>query len=203
MKRYGSTYANRGQPFEEFLKFVNKRYQADGIACVHKVPTEFIPLRNAKGQVYGVKVEHKSCVDYLGRYKNIPVAIEAKHTNDKRIAFSRVEPHQAAYLDDWSRDPDAIALVTVSFSLKKFYSVPWPFWRTAAIAWDMKKTGKDPGKQTVREYGWEWTTPGMASVSAEQLLPDWEIKTGGKTGLLYLEIIDKITRWKVEGCHGA
>lgn len=190
----GNTHANRGQPFEDFLKFVNERYQADGIACVHKVPTEFIPLRNAKGQVCSAKVETKSCVDYLGRYKNIPVAIEAKHTNEKRIAFSRVEPHQAAYLDDWSKDPDAIALVTISFSLKKFYSVPWPFWRAAAIAWEMKKAGKDPGKQTVREYGWEWTTPGMASVSEEQLLPAWEIKTGGRSGLPYLEIIDKMTR---------
>lgn len=190
----GNTHANRGRPFEDFLKFVNERYQADGTACVHKVPTEFIPLRNSKGQVCSAKVETKSCVDYLGRYKNIPVAIEAKHTDDKRISFSRVEPHQADYLDDWSKDPDAIALVVVSFSLKKFYSVPWPFWKTAAIAWEMKKAGKDPGKQTVREYGWEWTTPGMASVSEEQMLPDWEIKTGGRSGLPYLEIIDKMTR---------
>ena len=150
MRGYGNTHANRGQPFEDFLKFVNERYQADGIACVHKVPTEFIPLRNAKGQVCSAKVETKSCVDYLGRYKNIPVAIEAKHTEDKRIAFNRVEPHQAEYLDDWSKDPDAIALVTISFNLKKFYSVPWPFWKVAAEAWEMKKAGKDPGKQTVR-----------------------------------------------------
>ncbi len=186
------THANRGKPFEDFLKFVHDRYQSDGIACVHKVPTEFIPLRNAKGQVCSAKVENKSCVDYLGRYKDIPVAIEAKHTDDKRISFSRVEPHQAEYLDDWSKDPNAIALVVVSFSLKKFYSVPWPFWKAARSAWEMKRAGKDPGKITVRAYGWEWTTPGMASTNAEQLLPDWEIKTGGRSGLPYLEIIERM-----------
>lgn len=202
MKGYGNTHANRGQPFEDFLKFVHERYQADGIACVHKVPTEFIPLRNAKGQVCNAKVETKSCVDYLGRYKSIPVAIEAKHTEDKRIAFNRVEPHQAEYLDDWSKDPDAIAMVIVSFSLRKFYSVPWPFWRAAAEAWEKKKAGKDPGKQTVRAYGWEWTTPGMASVSEEQLLPDWEIKTGGRSGLPYLEIIDKMIGGRTNGKRG-
>ena len=194
MKRYSRTHANRGQPFEEFLKFVHGRYQADGIACVHKVPTEFVPLRNDKGQVCSAKVETKSCVDYLGRYKNIPVAIEAKHTNDKRIALNRVEPHQAIYLDDWSKDPEAVALIVVSFSLKAFYVVPWPFWKAAMIAWEMKKAGKDPGKQTVRAYGWEWTTPGMASVSQKQLLPGWEIKTGGRSGLPYLEIIDRMER---------
>ncbi len=186
------THANRGKPFEDFLKFVHDRYQADGIACVHKVPTEFIPLRNAKGQVCSAKVENKSCVDYLGRYKNIPVAIEAKHTDDKRISFSRVEPHQANYLDDWSKDPDAIAMVVVSFGLKRFFSVPWPFWKAARTAWEMKKAGKDPGKIAVKAYGWEWTTPGMASTNAEQLLPEWEIKTGGRSGLPYLEIIERM-----------
>ena len=186
------THANRGKPFEDFLKFVHDRYQADGIACVHKVPTEFIPLRNAKGQVCSAKVENKSCVDYLGRYKNIPVAIEAKHTDDKRISFSRVESHQADYLDDWSKDPDAIAMVVVSFGLKRFFSVPWPFWKAARTAWEMKKAGKDPGKITVKAYGWEWTTPDMASTNAEQLLPEWEIKTGGRSGLPYLEIIERM-----------
>ena len=190
----GNTHANRGQPFEDFLKFVNQRYQADGIACVHKVPTEFIPLRNGHGQVCGAKVEEKSCVDYLGRYKSIPVAIEAKHTEEKRISFSRIEPHQADYLDDWSKDPEAIALVVVSFSLKKFYSVPWPFWKAARTAWEQKKGKKNPEKEVIESYGWKWTTPGMASVSEEQMLPDWEIKTGGRSGLPYLEIIDKMTR---------
>jgi recombination protein U len=127
--RRSASHANRGQPFEDFLKFVHERYQADGIACIHKVPTEFIPLRNAKGQVCSAKVETKSCVDYLGRYKGIPVAVEAKHTEEKRIDFKRIEPHQADYLDDWGKDPNAIALVLVSFSLRRFYAVPGYFGR--------------------------------------------------------------------------
>lgn len=193
MRKYSATHANRGQPFEDFLKFVHDRYQADGIACVHKVPTEFIPLRNGRGQVCGAKVENKSCVDYLGRYKNTPVAIEAKHTNEKRIAFNRVEPHQAEYLDDWAKDPGAIGLIVVSFSLRKFYAIPWPFWKAAAEAWENKKTSRKAEKKKVEAYGWEWVTPGMASVSEEQLLPDWEIKTGGISGLPYLEIIETMT----------
>lgn len=188
--RKSVSHANRGQPFEDFLKFVHERYQATGKACVHKVPTEFIPIRNARGEVCNCKVEHQSCVDYIGRYRSTPVAVEAKHTEDKRIDFKRVEPHQATYLDDWDKDPEAIAIVLVSFSLRNFYAVPWVFWRAALESWEKSK-GKAP--RTVTAYGWTWTTPGMASVCQEQLLPDWEVKTGGTSGLPYLEIIDRMT----------
>lgn len=57
MKAYSQ--ANRGKPFEDFLKFVHQRYQQSGTACVHKVPTEFIPIRNARGEVCNCKVEGK------------------------------------------------------------------------------------------------------------------------------------------------
>ncbi|MDR1630063.1 MAG: Holliday junction resolvase RecU [Oscillospiraceae bacterium] len=184
--------ANRGQPFEEYLYFVHSRYQSTGTACVHKVPTEFIPLRDTSGKVCNVKVERKSCIDYLGRYKSTPVAVEAKHTDDKRIAFSRVEPHQADYMDDWCKDPDAVGIVLVSFQMRRFFAVPWPFWREARKVW---LAGKQRGvSASVKAYGWFWDTPGMASVSTEQLLPDWEIRAGGTTGLPYLNIIDQMKR---------
>lgn len=181
--------ANRGRPFEEFLKFVHERYKDAGLAVVHKVPTEFLPLRGRNGQIANCKVEHKSCVDFLGRYKTTAVAIEAKHTESDRISFSRIEEHQADFLDFWDI-PGAAALVLVSFGLKRFFAVPWVFWKAARNAWK-----EQPKKKVeVIAYGWTWTTPGMASVSAEQLLPDWEIKAGGKTGLPYMAIIDYLTK---------
>lgn len=183
------SHANRGQPFEDFLAFVHARYQSTGIACVHKVPTEFIPLRDRTGKVCNAKVEHKSCVDYLGRYKGKPVAVEAKHTENDRILFSRVEPHQAEYMDDFCKDPGAVGIVLVSFKLQRFYAVPWQFWKAARDAWE---SGNGKTQLPVEAYGWSWYTPGMASASAEQLLPDWEIKTGGTSGLPYLDIIERM-----------
>lgn len=185
--------ANRGKPFEDFLKFVHQRYQASKKACVHKVPTEFIPLRDYTGKVTNCKVEEKSCVDYLGRYKSTPVAVEAKHEEGTRIAFSRVEPHQATYMDDYTADPNAVGIVVVSFGLRRFFAVPWVFWNAARNAWERKSPKSTKcEKVTIKAYGWEWTTPGMASASPEQFHPEWEIKTGGETGLPYLEIIDKM-----------
>lgn len=181
--------ANRGRPFEELLKFAHERYKDAGLAVVHKVPTEFIPLRGRNGQITGCKVEHKSCVDFLGRYKTISLAVEAKHTGSDRISFSCIEEHQAEFLDLWDI-PGSAALVLVSFGLKRFFAVPWIFWKTARDAW-----AEQPKKKVeVSAYGWTWTTPGMASASTGQLLADWEIKAGGKTGLPYMAIIDKITK---------
>lgn len=188
-----NTYANRGRTFEDLLELANARYQAaDGLACVHKVPTEFLPIRDARGNVVSCKVEEKSCVDYLGRYYNIPVAIEAKHTEGGRIQFDRVEPHQADYMDDYCKSPGAVGLVVVSFNMRRFFAVPWPFWKEARAVW---LAGHQRGASApVTAYGWFWDTPGMASVSPEQLLPEWEIPCGGPFVLPYLDIIKRMAR---------
>lgn len=62
-----NTHANRGRPFEELLKLASARYQIAGRGVVRKVPTEFLPIRDARGEVVSCKVEEKSCVDFLGR----------------------------------------------------------------------------------------------------------------------------------------
>ncbi|MBR0365775.1 MAG: Holliday junction resolvase RecU [Clostridia bacterium] len=179
--------ANKGQPFEELLRFVHERYETAGEAVMRKVPTEFIPIRNAIGQVCSVKVENKSSVDFLGRYKNIPVAAEAKHTSGDRIPFAQVEDHQAEFLDVWDA-PGVAALVLVSYKLERFYAIPWTFWKAARDAW-RKQRGE---RIEVKAYGRTWITPGMASVRADQLLTEWEIFPGGSTGLPYMDIITRL-----------
>lgn len=191
------TYANRGRPFEELLKVAHERYQAKGVACVHKVPTEFLPIRDGHGRIVSCKVEEKSCVDYLGRYYNVPVAVEAKHTDDKRIRFDRVEPHQADYMDDFCKNPAAVGLVAVSFGLRRFFAVPWQFWKEARDVW---AAGGPRGASTpVKAYGMFWDTPGMASASPEQLHPEWEIKQSGPFVLPYLDIIEHMARRQKDG----
>lgn len=188
---YDRSRANRGKPFEDFLYFVHESYQRKGIAVVHKVPTEFIPLRNANGQVCNVKVERKSCVDYLGRYGPTPVAVEAKHTEDDRIRWDRVEDHQADYMDDFCKDQQAVGIVIVSFSLRRFFAIPWPAWRAGREEWKKTPPRHKPVSVPVKYGGTFWDTPTAASISADDIPAAWEIKTGGATGLPYLEIIDQ------------
>lgn len=192
MRSRWNTYANRGRPLEDLMKIANERYKAAGRAAVHKVPTEFLPIRDARGEVVSCKVEEKSCVDFLGRYLTIPVAVEAKHTEEKRIRFDRVEPHQASFLDDWCRSPGGVGLVVVSFHMKRFFAVPWAFWKAARDVW--AADGPRGASAPVSGYGWLWDTPGLASVASEELLPDWEIRMGGRYALPYLDIIERMAK---------
>ena len=187
------TKANRGRDFEEFINFANGKYQAQGVAVMHKVPTEFLPLRGPHGQVTSCKVTQKSCVDYLGHFRGIPVAVEAKSTHADRMDFSAVQDHQAAFLDDWmGANGNSLAFVVVCYGMTRFFAVPWPFWKAGRDAWEQhKRTGQKVVK-IVQAYGWTWETPGTASVTADRLHPEWEISTGGIFGLPYLQIIQKI-----------
>ena len=133
MRSY-NTFANRGRDFEDFVIQVNDLYTHSGKAVVYKVPTEFLPIRDSTGQIKSCKVEHKSCVDFLGRYNSIPVAVETKQTHTGRIDFDAVQPHQAAFLDAWTTDK-AVGMILVSFGLRRFFAVPWPFWRAARNTW--------------------------------------------------------------------
>ena len=188
-----TTYANRGMPFEEFIEYANVRYRAAGLAVVSKQPTPFKPIRNRQGMVVSCKVEEKATVDYLGRFRNIPVAIEAKHTYNDRISFSVVQGHQASFLDDFIGEYGlGFGAVLVSFKLERFFLVPWQFWAVARDLWNNKATRGT--KETVTMYGMTWTTTGMASVRAEDLLPEWEIKPNNKYGLAYLSKIDTYTQ---------
>lgn len=182
-----TNYANRGMQFEEFVEYANARYRHHGMAIVEKVPTEFIPIRNRYGKVISCKVERKAPVDFMGRYLNTPVAIEAKNTNSDRIRFSEVKDHQAQFLNDFVGEHGlGFGAVLVSFKMQRFFLVPWCFWKAARDMW-IRDRGE---KAAVIEYGMSWTTPGKASVSAADLLPEWEVKPNNKYGLAYLSKID-------------
>lgn len=189
--RYGGknrSHANRGQTLESVIRFANERYKNDGIAVITKIPTEFLPIRNAYGQVVNCKVEEKSSVDFIGRVGNIPFAAEAKETKTDSIRFDRVEDHQAAFLTAYMGQNEAICVVIIAFNLDTFYVIPWPFWRAARNAWkEAQRLGKRKAEQITIEYnGQVWITPGKASVKESELLPEWEVDLGGIYGFDYL-----------------
>jgi recombination protein U len=167
------SYANRGAAFEEFIRFSNERYARKKIATIEKLPTEWIPLRNSIGKICGAKVEHKSKVDFIGRYKHYPIAIEAKNSNEDHIRFDEIQPHQADYMDQYTEEPGTIGLVLVSFNLKRFFVIPWAFW-SAAYTTRVRRNDRKT-QVTVTAYGQTWTIPQKFSVRADELLPQWEI----------------------------
>lgn len=184
------SHANRGAPFEEFLRFANERYAKRQIAVIEKLPTEFIPLRNSSGKICGAKVEHKSKVDFIGRYQHYPIAIEAKNSNEDNIRFDAIQPHQADYMDAFTEQPGTIGLVLVSFNLKRFFVVPWAFW---SMAYEYRVRRNDRNTPvTVSAFGQTWTIPKKFSVRIDELLPSWEIPNHDYTyGLHYLHQVER------------
>lgn len=182
-------YANRGQPFENFIRFANERYQQKDVAVITKQATEFIPIRNSSGKVCNVKVEHKATVDFLGRYKQYPIAIEAKNTSSDSIRFDAVQPHQADYMDRFCNQPGTIGLVLVSFNLQKFYAVPWAFW---GEAYDLRVRRQNKATVRLHAFDEEWTVPNKMSARIEDMSPLWEVSGHDRTyGLHYLENAQK------------
>lgn len=146
-----STCSNRGRGFEEIVEYANYAYTIKGIAVVHKVPTEWIPLRNEKGTIASAKVNKKAAVDFLGAYRSRPIAFDAKETRNPRIRFDRVEPHQQEFLDRWSHSTvGGISFVLVNFLLENTtYVFPWELWNRALIAHQMDK--KQPATLHIRD----------------------------------------------------
>lgn len=181
-----STYANRGKPLEQFIKFANDRYRHAGLAFIEKQNTEFIPIRNGRGQIVTTKVEQKATFDFLGRYKSYPIAVEAKNTNTDTIKWDAVQPNQAEDLDYFCSQPGTIGLVIVSFNLERFYAVPWTFWGAAYDLRIRKDDRKTPKK--VIAFGEEWEIPQKKSARIEDFNPLWRISgQDTKYGLNYLE----------------
>lgn len=185
------SYANRGAALEEFLKFANDRYRHKKLAHIEKLCTEFIPLRNRAGKIVGCKVEHQASFDFLGRYKNIPIAIEAKNSNDMTIRWDRIEENQANDMDSFTAEPGTIGLVVVSFGLHRFFAIPWVFWQAAYNA-RVRPGSSRTTPVTITAYGQTWTVPQKNSVRAEELLPEWEIPNHDYTfGIHYLKDAEK------------
>ena len=184
------SYANRGQPFEDIIRISNRMYAHRKLAMIEKLPTEFIPLRNGRGKVVDVKVENKSTVDFLGRYKQFPIAIEAKNTNTGSIRFDAVQPHQAAYMDAFTKQAGTIGLILVSFRYKRFYAIPWAFW---GAAYSLRVRQKDKTTSiTFHAFGQSWSIPQKFSVKEEELNPAWEVPGyDARYGLHYLKNADQ------------
>lgn len=180
-----STYANRGQTLEAFVRFANARYRQEGLAFIEKQNTEFIPIRNGRGQIITAKAEHQATFDFMGRYLSHPIAVEAKNTNQDTIRWDAVQPHQARDLDDFTKEPGTIGLVLVSFNLENFFAIPWAFW---SEAYDLRvRRGDVKTAARVSAFNEAWTIPQKKSARMEDLSPLWRVSArDNRYGLHYL-----------------
>lgn len=122
-----NTYANRGRPLEDLIIFTNEMYERKGLAVVHKVPTEWLPIRGANGQIVSAKVEKKAAVDFLGVTRGGAIAFDAKHTKEDRINWKALEAHQAEFLGNWQKN-GGFSFIIVSRRMRDFWLIPYHVW---------------------------------------------------------------------------
>ena len=167
-----NTYANRGKPFEELIIMLNHKYRNQNKAVIHKVPTEWIPLRNGTGKIVSAKVESKAAVDFMGSYKGRVIVFDAKHTNKERISWSEVKAHQGTFLDDCHLN-GGISFILVSFNLNHIYVIPREYWKSGMEEWI---AGSGP-----------------ASLAMKNIPPEYEVKQYD-----YLKVVERL--WQQRKC---
>lgn len=123
------------------------------------------PIKRLEANRFVAVYTEKAQGDYKGTLDGgRAVAFEAKHTDDDFIKAAAVTKKQTGWLDR-QQQYGAMCFVVVSIQARKFFRVPWKFWR------DMKK-----------HYGRKYMT-------LEDLQPH-EIRLearGGYIGLMFLE----------------
>ncbi len=98
------SHANSDQVFEEMIKCTNDLYRKRGVAVIHKVPTEWVPIRNNAGKIVSAKVELKAVVDFMGVWHQGAIAFNAKSTvNETRWSLSNLCPDQLEFLQDYRK----------------------------------------------------------------------------------------------------
>jgi recombination protein U len=96
--------ANLGRSFEELIEAANDFYFDHGIAAIIKVPTAITLLRRydpirKRSIIDNAFPAKKGTVDFLGQWGKLPIAFEAKSTENKTsFPLKNLKDHQLAYL---------------------------------------------------------------------------------------------------------
>jgi recombination protein U len=167
---------NLGDCLEELVTWSCEQYYHKRIAVINKIPTPYkIIGKDTKTSCLLAVPETKSTVDYIGEYKGIPFAMEAKktqcttrYTMDSWNDRKGTERNQRSFLEHWQ----GLRYYLISFwTLGEHYLVPFAAYK----AWhDQMKLPK--GRKSI-----------PLSWFRENLVP---IPEGGRVVLDFLSVVD-------------
>lgn len=98
-------HGNRGMGLEMLVGYANEQYASEGIATIQKVPTSVKVTRIDKGRIKDGFFEKDSTVDFIGVYRGVAVAFDAKSTNEKTsYPLAGIEKHQMEFMERWEKN---------------------------------------------------------------------------------------------------
>ena len=122
-------HANRGLVLEELIKLDNTGYRSRRIAVIHKVPSQWLPLRN-NNKIASAKITEKAAVDFMGTVMthsgSISVVFDAKEVSKgNRWYLSKLEQHQYEFLRD-SHNVGVYSFLLIAYwELQEYYVLPF------------------------------------------------------------------------------
>jgi recombination protein U len=114
-------YSNKGKGLEDLIEFTCSQYDQRGIALIQKVPTPVKVIRQGK-EIVRAFFEKKSTVDFIGNFKGVPIAFDAKQTKNKTaFPLSSLEIHQEEFLKRWSKGQGNAFLIIECITIQKVF----------------------------------------------------------------------------------
>lgn len=140
-------YGKRGMELEEMIELSNEQYMYKNRALIQKIPTpiKVTDIDNNTGKIKSGFYEKKSTVDFLGVYRRVSIAFDAKSTSvETRFDLSNVKKHQIQYLNRHS-NCGGISFLLIYFStLDESYVLPFGLLKKY---WDNRL--KDNGRKSI------------------------------------------------------
>jgi len=111
---------HRGDTFEEYINYSNIAYLRKGKAIIQKIATPVKVLKRQGRRITNAYFEQKSTLDFIGTYRGIPIAFDAKEIKQNRFPLKNIHQHQIEFMESWSRYGGR-AFILISF--RKFSKV--------------------------------------------------------------------------------
>jgi len=134
---------HKGDAFEEMTNYSNMSYRNKGIAEVNKISTPVKVLKRRGNRIVSAFYEEKSTLDYIGVYKEIPIAFDAKETKETtRFPLGNIHQHQIDFMDRWESNGGTAFLLVRFSKLNKVYRLDW-----TTLNWYWKQYQANRGKK--------------------------------------------------------
>jgi len=134
---------HRGDMFEEMVNWANIAYQNRNIAEINKISTPVKVLKRTGNRIVAGYFEEKSTLDYVGVYKGIPIAFDAKETSEaNRFPLGNIHEHQINFMKRWVRNKGVTFMLIRFSTLNKVYRLDW-----ITLEWYWKKYKENKGKR--------------------------------------------------------
>ena len=116
---------HKGDAFEDQVNWSNRGYKVQNKALIQKIPTPMKPIRKGN-KIISAYYEEKSTLDYIGVYRGIPIAMDAKETSEEdKFPLSNVKDHQVEFMHNWVNNGGQAFLLVHFKKLNKVYRLDY------------------------------------------------------------------------------